>query len=294
MNVLVLGSGGREHAIAWKLQQSHLADTIFVAPGNGGTDNNVDLKLDDFAAIKRFCEDNKVELVFVGPEDPLVNGIIDYFNDTNIKVFGPEKRAAKLEGSKIYAKRFMRKYGVATADFEVFDAEHQSSRLDDIIHTCDGNCVIKYDGLAAGKGVYVCKTPIEARNAISELRMKFGSDTSYLIEECLTGDEISIIAITDGNDYKLMIPSQDHKQLLDGDLGPNTGGMGAFCPVPFYHAPMRDEIIKDIVEPTMKGIRAEGFNYKGIIYFGIMITDDGPKLLEYNARFGDPDRGPWA
>lgn len=290
MNILVLGSGGREHAVVWKLQQNELAETIFTLPGNGGLNNCVDIPIDDFGSIRSFCEENKVELIFVGPEDPLVNGIVDYFSDSDIKVFGPNKKAALLEGSKIFAKQFMRKYGVATADFKEFGKGTENSHdLDAVLKICSGNCVIKYDGLAAGKGVYVCNNETEVRNSISELRVKYGADVAYLIEQKLIGDEISLLAVTDGKNYKLMVPSQDHKQLMDGDYGPNTGGMGTFCPVPFLNKRLLQRILDDIVDPSMKGIIAENFNYKGIIFFGIMITEDGPKLLEYNIRMGDPE-----
>ena len=295
MNIAVIGSGGREHAIAWKLSQSELADKIYVLPGNGGTENNVDIDINNFEQILNFCRHNTVELIFVGPEDPLAAGIVDYFADTPVKVFGPDKAGAQLEGSKIFAKRFMRKYGVATGA----DQEFGSTKTDccqqvtifpkDTIKKMNGNCVIKYDGLAAGKGVFVCSKEGEALSALEEIHQKYGEDASYLIEERLEGDELSILAFTDGTDYQLLLPSQDHKQLLEGDKGPNTGGMGAFCPVPFYNEELKRQIENDIIKPTMNGIKAEGFNYKGVVYFGLMITKTGPKLLEYNVRLGDPE-----
>ena len=291
MNIAVIGSGGREHAIAWKLEQSRFADKVFVLPGNGGTHNNVGIGVNDFAAIKKFCADNLVELVFVGPEDPLANGIVDYFADTPVKVFGPDKAGAQLEGSKIFAKKFMQKYGVATAEFQEFPDAGEESIIAarNMIHDLNGNCVIKYDGLAAGKGVFVCSNEAEAQKALAEIQSKYGEEASFLIEEKLIGDELSILAFTDGKNYQLLLPSQDHKQLSDGDEGPNTGGMGAFCPVPFYHDELKQQIEKDVIEPTMKGIEAEGFNYKGVVYFGLMITEKGPKVLEYNVRLGDPE-----
>ncbi len=310
MNIAVIGSGGREHTIAWKLSQSKLADKIFVLPGNGGTENNVDVDINDFEMILNFCRHNIVELIFVGPEDPLAIGIVDYFSNTPVKVFGPDKAGAQLEGSKIYAKRFMRKYGVATGAYQEFGNSHKKAQNEfnnksavilsgvegkstnnttQIIKQVNGNCVIKYDGLAAGKGVFVCSATEEALAAIDEIHSRYGEDASYLIEERLEGDELSILAFTDGKDYQLLLPSQDHKQLLEGDKGPNTGGMGAFCPVPFYNEELKVQIEKDIIEPTMKGIKTEGFNYKGVVYFGLMITKSGPKLLEYNVRLGDPE-----
>ena len=286
MKIAVIGSGGREHAIAWKLNQSELAEKVFVIPGNGGTENNVPIDVNDFDGIKNFCESNDVELVVVGPEVPLVNGIIDFFKDSCIKAFGPDKVAAQLEGSKIFAKKFMKKYGVATGDFEEFTEINSASKF---IVEKGGNCVIKYDGLAAGKGVYVCSSILEAEDALSDVKQKYGEEVNFLIEEKLVGSELSILAFTDGENYQLLLPSQDHKQLLDGDKGPNTGGMGAFCPVPFCDSQMLNEIQKKIIEPTMSGIRVEGFNFKGVVYFGLMITKEGPKLLEYNVRLGDPE-----
>lgn len=291
MRIAIIGSGGREHAISWKLAQSELADKIFVLPGNGGTKNKVNISGNDFAGIKEFCIQNRIELIFVGPEDPLVNGIVDFFSDLDIKVFGPDQAAAQLEGSKIFAKNFMRKYGVATADFWEFSQTSETNRREivRIIQKLQGNCVIKYDGLAAGKGVFVCSNIEEATSALQILHSQYGEKACYLIEEKLIGDELSILAFTDGDNYQLLLPSQDHKQLLDGDKGPNTGGMGAFCPVPFYTEELKNQIERDIIKPTIKGIKAEGFNYKGVVYFGLMITNAGPKVLEYNVRLGDPE-----
>ncbi|MCK5052425.1 MAG: phosphoribosylamine--glycine ligase [Candidatus Cloacimonetes bacterium] len=295
MNIAVIGSGGREHAIAWKLSQSNLADEVFVLPGNGGTENNVDVDINDFEMILNFCRHRTIQLIFVGPEDPLAAGIVDYFADTPVKVFGPDKAGAQLEGSKIFAKRFMRKYGVSTGAYQEFggakvDCCQQLTIFpNDTIKKMNGSCVIKYDGLAAGKGVFVCSKEEEALAALNEIHSKYGVDASYLIEERLEGDELSILAFTDGDDYQLLLPSQDHKQLLDGDKGPNTGGMGAFCPVPFYNEELKKKIENDIIKPTMNGIKTEGFNFKGVVYFGLMITKIGPKLLEYNVRLGDPE-----
>ncbi|MCF7858692.1 MAG: phosphoribosylamine--glycine ligase [Candidatus Cloacimonetes bacterium] len=291
MNIAVIGSGGREHAIAWKLEQSNFVEKVFSVPGNGGTKNNVDLSIDDFNCILEFCSRELIELIVIGPENPLANGIMDFFKFTPVKVFGPDKAGAQLEASKIFAKKFMQKYGVATADFWEFgtDQETVSDNAKKITEELNGRCVIKYDGLAGGKGVFVCSSTSDANVAIDDINSKYGTNSSYLIEKKLRGDEISILAFTDGEDYQLLLPSQDHKQLLDNDKGPNTGGMGAFCPVPFYNKKLRKQIEDDIITPTMEGIRQEGFIYKGVIYFGIMVTENGPKLLEYNVRMGDPE-----
>ena len=286
MKIAVIGSGGREHAVSWKLAQSKLVDKVFVLPGNGGTENNVPTDISNFEEILHFCRNNTIELLFVGPEDPLANGIVDYFEDTPVMVFGPEKRAALLESSKIWSKKFMQKYGVATADFWEFKNVAENFKK---IDKLNGNCVIKYDGLAAGKGVFVCSNKREAKDAVSEIIEKYGKNSPFLIEEKLIGKELSLLAFTDGKDYQLLLPSQDHKQLLDGDKGPNTGGMGAFCPVPFYDEILQKQIEKEIIIPTMQGISNEKFNYKGVLYFGVMITENGPKLLEYNVRLGDPE-----
>ncbi len=288
MNIAILGSGGREHALEWKFSQSKDVEQVFVVPGNGGTKNNVKIDLQDFTAINEFCVKENIELVFVGPEAPLVSGIVDYFKKQNssIKVFGPTQKAAKMEGSKIWSKQFMQKYGVSTADFWVFESLEAAYKK---IEELDGDLVIKYDGLAGGKGVYVCDNVEEALQSLAELHTNYGKDAEFLIETKLIGQEISIIGFTDGKTTKLLHPSQDHKQLLDGDKGPNTGGMGAFCPVPWCDAPMLHDIINEVVLPTMDGIEAENLDYKGVIYFGLMMTAEGPKLLEYNARFGDPE-----
>ncbi|MCF7919210.1 MAG: phosphoribosylamine--glycine ligase [Candidatus Cloacimonetes bacterium] len=286
MKIAVIGSGGREHAIISKLSASPAVEKIFAIPGNGGTENNIPLSVNDFDGIKSFCENEGVGLIFVGPEDPLQAGIVDYFSGSNIKVFGPDKRAAQLESSKIYAKQFMQKYGVATAAFQAFtDLE---SALE-FCHQWEGNCVIKYDGLAAGKGVFVCSDMDEATFALGMINTRYGANAPLLIEEKLTGQELSLLAFTDGVNYKLLLPSQDHKQLLEGDEGPNTGGMGAFCPVDFCDAALLAKIEETIIKPAFKGIAAENFNYHGVLYFGLMINNNIPQVLEFNVRLGDPE-----
>lgn len=286
MKIAVIGSGGREHAIAWKLSTHTNPDDIWVIPGNGGTKNNVPLNMSDFKEVKRFCLQRGIELVVVGPEQPLVDGIVNYFQDTDVKVFGPDKKAARLEGSKIWAKQFMQKYDVATANFWLFKNESETR---DFIASMNGDLVIKYDGLAAGKGVFVCSSIAEAHRALDEIKRSYGSTARFLIERKLKGQEISIIGITDGQHIKMLLPSQDHKPIYNGDRGPNTGGMGAYSPVPFCDDALMNAIIKKAVEPTLEGIRAEKLNFRGVIYFGLMITEDGPKVLEYNVRLGDPE-----
>ncbi len=286
--VAIIGSGGREHAIAWKFASSIGAENVYLLPGNGGTHayQNIPIDINDFEAIKTCCEANGIDLIFVGPEVPLVNGIVNFFKGSSIQVFGPSAEAARLEGSKRFSKDFMQRYGVATAHMWQTNtlAEARS-----VIQEQAGKLVLKYDGLAAGKGVYVCRNIAEAEQALEEMCEKFGEDAAFLMEELLEGPEISIIGFTDGKDIQLLHPSQDHKQLLEGDQGPNTGGMGAFCPLPFFTPEMRAGVHEEIVAPTLKGIQAEGMDYRGVVYFGLIWTDNGPKLLEYNCRFGDPE-----
>lgn len=286
MKVAVLGSGGREHALVWKLCQHHRPEDIYFLPGNPGFKQVYPLDVSDFQALEAFCRKENIELLIVGPEAPLVEGITDYFQDKPLKVFGPDKAAAQLESSKIWAKRFMKKHKVATAAFEAYQSPDEAKNM---IASFNGNLVIKYDGLAGGKGVYVCKSMKDANAALADLKKKHGPHFPFLVEQILEGQEISIIGITDGKSIKLLTPSQDHKRAFDGDEGPNTGGMGAFCPVPFYDKVTQEAIDRDIIQPTLQGIKAEGMNYKGFIYFGIMLTKRGPKLLEYNTRFGDPE-----
>ncbi|NOX87509.1 MAG: phosphoribosylamine--glycine ligase [Calditrichaeota bacterium] len=286
MRIAVIGSGGREHAIAWKLAQSIDKNKIFCLPGNGGTWNNVPVKADDFAGIEKFCNQNKVELIVVGPEVPLAKGIADYFAESDIRVFGPSKDAARLESSKIWAKKFMKKYGVATADFWMLE---DGDDIEQVIDETDGNVVVKYDGLAAGKGVFVCGNRQEAYDALEELKNRYGETAPFFIEQKFSGQELSIIGFTDGKNFRLLQPSQDHKPAFDGDKGPNTGGMGAYCPVPVCNEDLLKQIQEAIVLPTLRGIQNEQLNYHGVIYFGLMLTEEGPKLLEYNVRFGDPE-----
>jgi len=282
----IIGSGGREHALAWKFAQTLSWENVFTIPGNGGIPNSHSVNVNDFEEVERFCMYNSIDMIFVGPEQPLATGIVDFFKGKNIKVFGPDKQSAKLEASKIFAKQFMQKYGIATAGFEIFnnviDAKYTIAKK-------LGNLVIKFDGLAAGKGVFVCSSIDEANNALNELEIAYGENVNFIIEDKIAGDEISIIGFTDGKSIKLLQASQDHKQLLDGDKGPNTGGMGAYSPIEGISNELMQKINDKIVYPTIKGIQTEEFDYKGVIYFGIMIKDGEPYLLEYNVRFGDPE-----
>jgi phosphoribosylamine--glycine ligase len=286
MKIAIIGSGGREHAIAWKLAQNAGWENIYVLPGNAGIPRSFSANINDFEALEQYCRENSIGLIVVGPEQPLANGIVDYFRKTDIKILGPSKDAAIMEGSKIFAKEFMRRHGVATSDFEVFS--NVPSALP-YIHSKNGDCVIKYDGLAAGKGVFVCNNIEEADAAMTEFRETYGEEANFIVEDKIVGDEISIIGLTDGKTIRLLPPAQDHKQVYDNDLGPNTGGMGAFCPAPFYTEKLAAEIDQLIIQPTLRGIQKDGLDYKGFLYFGVMMDANGPKLLEYNARLGDPE-----
>lgn len=286
MKVAVLGSGGREHALAWKFAKDLGENAVYTLPGNGGIPNSHKVDINDFEAVRDFCTSEGIQTIFVGPEVPLAAGIVDFFKGTAIRAFGPAKAAAQLEGSKIFSKQFMRKHGVATADFHTFD---QIDAAKATVEAMKGNLVIKYDGLAAGKGVYVCDNVAEALEALEDMRAQYGTECPFLIEDKIVGDEISIIGFTDGKTIKTLLPSQDHKQLLDGDKGPNTGGMGVMCPVPFWNEALEQVIQEKIITPTLNGIQAEKMDYKGVIYFGIMMGENGPELLEYNVRFGDPE-----
>lgn len=286
MRTAIIGSGGREHAMAWKLGQDLPQEEIFVLPGNGGTSNNVPVDPNDIRAIEAFCLERSVDLVLVGPEVPLAGGIVDRLSERGIRAFGPTAAGARLESSKIWAKKFMRRHGVATADFQLFDRAADAMTY---AKELGGNAVVKYDGLAAGKGVFVCHGLDQAAAAIETIRTTWGKHTPLLVERCLEGAELSILGFTDGQTIKLLTPSQDHKQAFDGDTGPNTGGMGAFCPVSACDSALLARIDETVVQPTLQGLRSEDIDYRGVIYFGLMITSEGPQVLEYNARLGDPE-----
>ncbi|MCU0651517.1 MAG: phosphoribosylamine--glycine ligase [Candidatus Omnitrophica bacterium] len=292
MRILVIGSGGREHALVWKIAQSKLADKIFCAPGNGGIANFaecIDIKADDILKLLEFAGKEKIDLTVVGPEAPLSSGIVDEFVARGLKIFGPSKLAAQLEASKVFAKELMAKYSVPTAAFKVFDNPEEAKKY---IEQAGAPCVVKADGLAAGKGVVVAKTVDEAKQAvraIMEERIFGASGNKIIIEECLEGEEASILVITDGKEVVALASAQDHKRINDGDCGPNTGGMGAYSPAPAVTKELFKEILDKVIYRTIDGLAKEGINYHGVLYAGIMLTKDGPKTLEFNVRFGDPE-----
>lgn len=292
MKILVIGSGGREHALVWKLKQSKKAQKIYCAPGNAGMmriAKCVNIAADDIERLAEFAVSSKINLTIVGPEQPLAAGIVDEFKRRRLKIFGPEKAGARLESSKVFAKEFMQKYHIPTAAFKIFD------NLTDAIGFCKSiefPTVIKVDGLAAGKGVIIAHSFDEAATTLEEIfnARKFGeAGLKVIIESCLEGQEVSVMAITDGKTFLPFLPSQDHKQAFEGDRGPNTGGMGAICPVDFVTEHVMEQITQFVLEPTIAGLRKENIPYRGVIYAGIMLTNSGPKVLEYNCRFGDPE-----
>ncbi len=291
INVLVVGSGGREHALSWKLSQSPNVDTVFVAPGNGGTENNVPINVDELDGLADFAQKNNCFTV-IGPEVPLAAGIVDKFNQLNLKVFGPSKLAAQLESSKIWAKNFMKRNDIPSAQFEVFD---DAQKAQDYIKSLDYNVVVKADGLAAGKGVIVCNSDEEAFSAIQIILVKktFGdAGNRIIIEERIDGIEASYIALSDGEIAIPMATSQDHKRIFDNDRGPNTGGMGAYSPTSIIDDALAKKIQETIIDKTIQAMKNEDISFKGFLYAGIMIKDNEPYVLEYNVRMGDPECQP--
>ena len=291
VNILVIGSGGREHALSWKLSQSPKVHTVFTAPGNGGTENNISISVDDIEGLANFAQEHHCFTV-VGPEDPLAAGIVDKFNQRNLKVFGPSKNAAQLESSKIWAKNFMRRNDIPTARFEIFN---DAQKAKDYVKSLDYNVVVKADGLAAGKGVIVCNSSDDAISAIHTILVKktFGeAGNRIIIEERIDGVEASYIALSDGETVIPMASSQDHKRIFDDDKGPNTGGMGAYSPTPVIDDTLAKKIQKQIIEKTVQSMKNEGILFKGFLYAGIMIKDNQPYVLEYNVRMGDPECQP--
>ncbi|KAI0778429.1 aminoimidazole ribonucleotide synthetase [Trametes elegans] len=296
LRILVIGAGGREHALAWKLAQSPLVDRIFVCPGNGGTalaakTTNVNLSASDFPALVDFALKNEVSLVVPGPEQPLVDGVESFFRKVGIPVFGPTALAARMEGSKAFSKAFMDRHQIPTAKFRVF-ASTEVDQAIDYVRTCGFKVVLKASGLAAGKGVLLPETVDEAVAGLKEIMVDnvFGAaGQEVVVEELLTGPEVSVLAFSDGYTVTSLPAAQDHKRIGEGDTGPNTGGMGAYAPAPVATAEVMDRITKEVLQPTISGMRKEGFPFVGMLFTGLMITEGGPKVLEYNVRFGDPE-----
>ncbi len=293
-NVLLIGSGGREHALAWGIAKSQKLDTLFIAPGNPGTaelGQNVSLDVSNHNAVWEFIQSNNINLTVVGPEQPLVEGIADFLEAKNHAVFGPKKQAAMLEGSKEFAKDFMKRHHIPTAKYEVFSQDEFDKAAEYIKKEAKYPVVLKADGLAAGKGVLIPETEQEALEALEELKSGSlsGAASRLVIEEFMEGEEASVFAICDGNSFKVIGNAQDHKRVGEGDTGLNTGGMGAYSPAPIATQEVLEITDRDIIKPTIDGMKAEGYPYKGILYVGLMITKEGPKVVEYNCRFGDPE-----
>ena len=292
MRVLVVGGGGREHALVWKLAQSPRVEKLYCAPGNpgiAGLAECVDIPADNIRALCGFAKEHEIDLTVVGPEKPLTDGIVDYFNAEGLKIFGPSQDAAQLEGSKTFAKELMRKYKIPTADFAVFST---AAAARSYVEEKGTGLVVKADGLAAGKGVVVAETAEEAIAAIEAIMQKkvFGdAGNQVVLEERLLGEEASLLAFTDGMTVVPMVAAQDHKRVGDGDTGPNTGGMGAYAPAPVVTPELLEQIRREILQPVVDGMRQEGILYRGCLYAGLMMTAEGPKVIEFNARFGDPE-----
>ena len=292
MKVLIVGSGGREHAIAWKVAQSPKVDKIYCAPGNAGIAEFaecVPIGAMEFDKLAAFAKENQVDLTVIGMDDPLVGGVVDVFESQGLRIFGPRKNAAILEGSKAFSKDLMKKYGIPTAAYETFNSPEAALEY---LETADMPIVLKADGLALGKGVLICNTREEAKEGVKTLMLdkQFGSaGDQIVVEEFMTGREVSVLSFVDGDTIKIMTSAQDHKRAGDGDTGLNTGGMGTFSPSPFYTAEVDAFCKEHIYQKTVDAMKAEGRTFKGIIFFGLMLTEKGPKVLEYNARFGDPE-----
>ena len=290
MNIGIIGSGGREHALCFKLKQSKIVDKIYCIPGNAGTNliaENLDIETNDFEKIKKISIEKKIELLVVGPEKPLVDGISDYFKDTNIKIFGPNKIASQLEGSKTFTKKLCKKYNIPTSKFDIFENKESAKKF--LINSVFP-IVIKADGLAAGKGVYICNNNSKASIAVDEIfDGRFGKAHCVLIEEFLKGEEMSYFIITDGKTFKTFQTAQDHKRVGEGDVGKNTGGMGAYSPSRLINNELQNKINEKIIKPTLKGLDDLNCEYVGFLYVGLMIIENEPFLIEFNVRMGDPE-----
>ena len=292
MKILVVGSGGREHALAWKLKQSSGVDRIFVAPGNAGTaqiGENVPIKAGDLTSLARFAKENAIGLTVVGPDDSLAAGIVDVFDAEGLRIFGPTKSAARLESSKIFAKELMRAKGIPTARAAIFEKQEAAFAF---LRESHFPIVIKADGLALGKGVIVASNPEDAKKAVESMMSegRFGeAGRRLLIEECLAGSECSLHALVDGTNFRMLASARDHKRAWDGDAGPNTGGMGAFSPANNFSAAQEAEFERDVMCPLLEGLREAGETFRGLLFPGLMMTDQGPRVLEFNCRFGDPE-----
>ena len=290
MNIGIIGSGGREHSLCFKLKESKLVKKIFCFPGNAGTEKiaeNINIDITDFEKIHKTCEQKKIDLVIVGPEKPLVDGIVEYFKNTKIKIFGPDKISSQLEGSKTFTKKLCKKYKIPTSNFEIFNEEELAL---DYLSSIQYPIVVKADGLAAGKGVYICKNQDDAKTAVKEIfGGRFGKADCILIEEFLNGEEMSYFIISDGVTHKFFQTAQDHKRVGENDTGKNTGGMGAYSPSRLYTNDLDKKINEKIIQPTLKGIKELGSNYSGFLYIGLMIVKNEPYLIEFNVRMGDPE-----
>ena len=292
MKVLVIGSGGREHALIWKIAQSPKVSCLYCAPGNAGISKLarcIDIAVNHLEKLRDFAQKEKIDLTVVGPELPLAQGIVDEFNQKGLPIFGPSREASEIESSKVFSKHLMKKYNIPTANYEVFE---DSEKAWTYLKAQTFPVVIKADGLAAGKGVFIVKNLEEAREALDALmkEKKLGeAGRRVVIEEFLAGEEVSILAFCSGETVVPMVPSQDYKKIFDGDQGPNTGGMGAYSPVPFYSEELNQRVLEEILKPAVRGLKREGREYKGVLYAGLILTPQGPKVLEFNARFGDPE-----
>jgi phosphoribosylamine--glycine ligase len=292
MKVLVIGSGGREATLVWKLSQSPMVDKIYAAPGNGGISKLaecIDIKVDSFDELSEFAQKHEIDVTLVGPEGPLAEGIVDRFNKNGQQIFGPTKLAAEIEASKAFAKDLMKKYNIPTAKFNIFSNVEKAL---DYLHTEGAPIVVKADGLAAGKGVIPCNDLATAENAIRDImeNKQFGAaGDKVILEEYLQGEEVSILAFTDGENILPLVPSQDHKRIFDNDQGPNTGGMGAYSPVPSFTPELDRQVFDEVLARTVQSMSREGRNYQGILYAGLIMTENGPKVIEFNCRFGDPE-----